>query len=179
MKFEWEMPKNPQPFRQVVIEHEWDKFNWDEEPMTDPPPSVAELLRIADKMTDEQLQRQAAFFNPNLANRQREEVLDWLANAKLRGRKATMQESIVSVAIMLSDKAFVAPTEQYQTWRHGDLMAEMARCGIPTPIIGVQGFQTDKTRFVDRAEALEIAKTAGQIIKKTGNESMLFSEDVW
>jgi hypothetical protein len=41
-----------------------------------------------------------------------------------------------------------------------------------------QGFLTSRGRFVDRAEALEIAEAAGQVIKKTPGGG-LFSEDVW
>ena len=42
-----------------------------------------------------------------------------------------------------------------------------------------QGFVTSTGRYVDRVEGLEIARAAGQIKQKCGNERLLFSEDVW
>lgn len=42
-----------------------------------------------------------------------------------------------------------------------------------------QGFVTTYQRFVDRKEALEIAKREGQIVKKYGLQSLLFSEDLF
>jgi hypothetical protein len=43
----------------------------------------------------------------------------------------------------------------------------------------VQGFLTSSGRFVDRKEGLAIATAAGQIAKKHGNPTILFSEDMW
>ena len=59
------------------------------------------------------------------------------------------------------------------TFSHGARgpAAELSNCD--------QGFMTDKGRFVDRLEACKIAKSAGQIINKTGPEDDLFSEDLW
>lgn len=42
-----------------------------------------------------------------------------------------------------------------------------------------QGFLTSDCRFVDRKEALEIAKKYNQIIKKHGAEWELYSEDIF
>ena len=44
-----------------------------------------------------------------------------------------------------------------------------------------QGFLTNKGRFVDRKEAMEIAKEQGQIIRLSGspNANILFSEDLY
>lgn len=42
-----------------------------------------------------------------------------------------------------------------------------------------QGFVTQFGRFVNRYDALFIAMRRGQIRKKHGNPSMLFSEDMW
>lgn len=44
-----------------------------------------------------------------------------------------------------------------------------------------QGFLTNKGRFVDRKEAMEIAKEQGQIIRLSGspNTDILFSEDLY
>jgi hypothetical protein len=69
-------------------------------------------------------------------------------------------------------------------WRHANIIAQMeATMGLRTVINGKnsvgeyeQGFLTNDNRFVDRAEAAEIAFKSGQIkIEKT----YLFSEDVW
>lgn len=44
----------------------------------------------------------------------------------------------------------------------------------------VQGFLTSKNRFVDRLEALQIAKEADQLITGAGNPKLgLFSEDLY
>ena len=44
----------------------------------------------------------------------------------------------------------------------------------------VQGFLTNKDRFVDRQEAMIIAVLANQIIERTGSRpDTLYSEDVW
>lgn len=40
-----------------------------------------------------------------------------------------------------------------------------------------QGFLTNKNRFVDRVEGLEIALKVGQIIKKHNPQDQLLSED--
>lgn len=42
-----------------------------------------------------------------------------------------------------------------------------------------QGFVLSDGTFVDRFEALEIARSNGQLKRKTGPEDMLFSEDLW
>ena len=44
-----------------------------------------------------------------------------------------------------------------------------------------QGFLTNKRRFVDRKEAMEIAKTQNQVIRLSGssNPDILFSEDLY
>lgn len=43
----------------------------------------------------------------------------------------------------------------------------------------VQGFLDQKGVFMDRFEALEVAKSANQIINKTQPEHKLFSEDIY
>ena len=44
-----------------------------------------------------------------------------------------------------------------------------------------QGFLTNKGRFVNRIEAMEIAKEQGQVIRLSGspNTDILFSEDLY
>ena len=68
--------------------------------------------------------------------------------------------------------------------RHGNIIAQMlATMGLRTVVHGQNsageyehGFLTNDNRFVERAEAAEIAFKSGQIkIQKT----YLFSEDVW
>ena len=68
--------------------------------------------------------------------------------------------------------------------RHGNIIAQMkATMGLRTVVHGEnsageyeQGFLTNDNRFVERAEAAEIAFKSGQIkVEKT----YLFSEDVW
>lgn len=63
--------------------------------------------------------------------------------------------------------------------RHHDVIREMARSGVPIPIDGQQGFLTSEGAFVNRYEARDIARMAGQILTKYGNPDQLFSEDVW
>lgn len=62
--------------------------------------------------------------------------------------------------------------------RHHDVIREMARAGIPIPIVGEQGFITSDGVFVGRRLAKLIAGRAGQIIGERRSES-LFSEDLW
>lgn len=46
--------------------------------------------------------------------------------------------------------------------------------------MSTQGFLTSKGRFVDRVEALEIAKAAGQLLRGTGGPGgQLYSEDLY
>jgi|APSaa5957512576_1039674.scaffolds.fasta_scaffold03230_10 hypothetical protein len=42
-----------------------------------------------------------------------------------------------------------------------------------------QGFVTNKNRFVDRNEAVDIAFDAGQTYERTPHSMGLFSEDLW
>lgn len=63
--------------------------------------------------------------------------------------------------------------------RHHDVIREMARSGVPIPIVGEQGFLTSEGHFVGRKKAKDIATLAGQILAKHGNHEQLFSEDVW
>lgn len=57
--------------------------------------------------------------------------------------------------------------------RHNDIMA---RFGKKVLDVKQQGFYTSYGRFVDRKEALDIAKKAGQV--ETDNET-LYSEDLY
>lgn len=64
--------------------------------------------------------------------------------------------------------------------RHFNCIATMIECGLEAPIkMHEQGFITNTGRYVSREEALEIAKAAGQIIKKHNPQYQLLSEDIY
>lgn len=66
-------------------------------------------------------------------------------------------------------------------WRHPNCMYQMvAITGLKNHEAGesVQGFLTNKNRFVDRKEGLSIAKKENQIINKNVG-TLLFSEDIY
>ena len=68
-------------------------------------------------------------------------------------------------------------------WRHSNCLYQMvAIIGLAQHQAGdeVQGFLTNKNRFVNRIEGLEIAFDAGQLINlDKQREGMLFSEDLY
>lgn len=66
-----------------------------------------------------------------------------------------------------------------QPRRHHHVIHEMAKRGLGPECMHNQGFVTDKGHFVDRHEAMIIAKAAGQLIRNTGPLDELFSEDLW
>lgn len=84
-------------------------------------------------------------------------------------------ETIVAAAVKEGD----AVCSVERPGRHHNVMRAMAAAGIPIPIVGQQGFVTSTGRFVNRFEANDIARAAGQIIVKTGPAGELFSEDIW
>jgi len=65
--------------------------------------------------------------------------------------------------------------------RHHNIIHIMPLVGIgPKRERGRQGFLTSTGRFVDRKEALLIARAANQIIRRCGgDEEELFSENLW
>jgi hypothetical protein len=72
--------------------------------------------------------------------------------------------------------------------RHGECFAKMTRCGVKNVgIDSVQGFITNKGKFVDREEAYKIAKSCGQYKREQlcsedcalSTLKILFSEDLW
>ena len=91
-----------------------------------------------------------------------------------RGR-ANPNETIVAVAVRygLLMAVIVSPA------RHHNVLHEAHRLGLEDEGPDAQGFITSTGRFVDRREACLIAKRADQIIKKTGPDHILFSEDLW
>ena len=67
-------------------------------------------------------------------------------------------------------------------FRHGQcIYSKCAVTGLRDAESGdsIQGFLTSLNRFVDRQEAWNIAKEANQIIKVTGGEGTLYSEDIF
>lgn len=69
-------------------------------------------------------------------------------------------------------------------WRHMNcIYAMVAVTGLRSceSEVGeyVQGFLTNKNRFVDRKEGAQIAAEQGQVINKNFNPNMLFSEDLY
>lgn len=94
------------------------------------------------------------------------------------------REHITHVAIIIregNDRGlYTSPKPQ----RHGGLMQEMIEdWGCEPPVVGEEGFLTSAGRFVNRKEALVLARAAGQLRRRKqpgdydGDE--LFSEDVW
>ena len=70
----------------------------------------------------------------------------------------------------------------FSGWRHHNCLYQMvAVTGKRQSEIGkeVQGFLTNKNRFVDRKEAAEIALKSGQIKKLTYSSAELYSEDLY
>lgn len=87
---------------------------------------------------------------------------------------------IAHVAIMFEGKVYSLPRPK----RHHDVIAliynELGRTGGRQHAIrGEQGFLSDDGRFLDRKEALIVAKNANQLIRKTSPDYLLFSEDLW
>ena len=86
-----------------------------------------------------------------------------------------MSETIEGVAIKYGRFIVSSP----RPLRHHDILHAVRNAGMPQEPRPVQGFMTSTGRFVDRAEACRIARTAEQIKTKTGPSDVLFSEDVW
>lgn len=85
------------------------------------------------------------------------------------------QETIEKAAIRFEGTVYTVP----RPGRHHNVIREMARQGFGPEAMHDQGFVTNTARFVNRREACRIATEADQIIKKTGGDDDLFSEDVW
>lgn len=104
------------------------------------------------------------------------EPVVWLRKTDAGHYLKPAQEEIFAASIKDSEGN---PVSLPRPARHHDIIRAMVDNGHKTPITGEQGFVTTRGRFVDRKEALEIATKAGQIIKKHGNPTILFSEDLW
>lgn len=82
--------------------------------------------------------------------------------------------------VSLRDSQGIAAT-MAEPARHHDVIRTMAALGHSTEYIArcEQGFVTDLGRWLNRKEALEVARAAGQIIRESNPAFGLFSEDVW
>lgn len=86
-------------------------------------------------------------------------------------------EEIACVAIKYPDigvLALPAPARH-----HHVMWARLFVDGRKSGGDATQGFLTTHGRFVDRTEGLRIATERDQIVKKHGNETELYSEDMW
>jgi hypothetical protein len=92
---------------------------------------------------------------------------------------STSEEYILGVAAY--DEASGLVWFSYPKARHHNLLHLMAEYGYSEAQVAnvKQGFLTTKGRYVDREQALAIAKTANQLIKKTDPPHKLFSEDLF
>lgn len=86
-----------------------------------------------------------------------------------------LPERIEAAAILQDGNVYVA----VRPGRHHTVMREMFDMGVYAEEGHVQGFYTNKGRFVDRREGLAIALAANQLIRKTPPDYELFSEDLW
>lgn len=67
----------------------------------------------------------------------------------------------------------------YAGLRHNNCIHHITERGKHYKPSDPQGFLTTTGRFVDRIEGLAIATAAGQLIRKTNPQDILFSEDLW
>ena len=85
---------------------------------------------------------------------------------------------IRAAAILVNGRVYEVPQPQ----RHHDCIAlylERNAGESCIPAKHIQGFVTTTGQFVDRRQAVAIAKRANQIKIKTGPPDQLFSEDLW
>lgn len=86
-----------------------------------------------------------------------------------------MSERIAAVAMRVGGLAISMP----QPSRHHNVLWEMDAQGLSPFVHPInQGFLTDSGRFVEREEAVGIAKAAGQIVEPRWPPH-LYSEDLW
>jgi hypothetical protein len=88
---------------------------------------------------------------------------------------AAQPDLITGVALLREDGAMWALPAPC---RHFHLFALAALQGTESEPC-TQGFVTSAGVFVDRVEALAIAKAAGQRVNKNGSPKELYSEDLW
>lgn len=87
-------------------------------------------------------------------------------------------ERLTGVALNWKGRVYTlpAPNRHHQLLAHATEILELPReaCNVEN-----QGFVTSSGRFVDRKEALGIARAAKQVRRDIGRAKVLFSEDVW
>lgn len=88
-------------------------------------------------------------------------------------------EILIGVALLFRQTGMMTCAPRPK--RHADVMMQAIQHNLPTNSYDCeQGFYTNLGRFVDRQEAMRIARDAGQIIRNpTFQPNTLFSEDVW
>lgn len=85
-----------------------------------------------------------------------------------------MSEIITHVAIKFKGKIYALPRPN----RHHDCIS-LAYLEFKEYIrTESQGFLTSKNRYIDRREAMKIARNSGQLLNETETE-LLYSEDLW
>lgn len=84
-------------------------------------------------------------------------------------------ETIERAAIKRGMKIFDVP----RPGRHHDVINLMRDRGYDLAACERQGFTTSSGRFVNRREAMKIAKAAGQLIAEPRYRDTLFSEDIF
>ncbi len=82
---------------------------------------------------------------------------------------------ITGVALIATDGTMWTLPPPY---RHGDIIFILAGRGHKTPIKGEQGFVLNDGKFINREDALKLARDNGQLLKEH-NPKYLFSEDLW
>jgi len=64
--------------------------------------------------------------------------------------------------------------------RHDGLLEKLRKLDLVVyPSGALQGFMTSTGRYVNRQEAFDVAKAAGQVVKGKFQPNTLFSEDLW
>lgn len=88
-------------------------------------------------------------------------------------------QQIVGVAIKRANgTVFSLPRPN----RHNHVIHAMAVAGEPTPVYGEEGFVTDTGKFLNRAEAGQLASVNTQYFQRYGDAypgGDLYSEDLW
>lgn len=81
---------------------------------------------------------------------------------------------IQSAAVKVGEDVYVAPRPA----RHYDILFDLRGMGVIAHK-RVEGFVTDTRIFVDRRQAVIIARLAGQLKLPYDQIDSLFSEDIW
>jgi hypothetical protein len=152
--------------------------------MTDPMNGeLAEALERLERLLGGPIALRLKLHYPNL-NVLAADLRTLLAASRLRSGMTREGEAIVAAAHLYRDahkegdtRAVPVIVSAPPPARHHNLFIAYDRLGAPDE----SGFLTSTGRFVGRAEALRIAKAAGQplIDHPSRHETLLFSEDLW